>query len=400
MSRKLLQNTSFLAISNISKSGLSLVKMILLARFLGDVGMGQYTLITTLVMQFTVLIGFGLNTLFIRDVAATPEHARTYFQHVLRIRAVLTLLSILGLVAFIGFAAEKSADIKWGLALSCLWLISLSLNYTLDALFRAFQRMDILMVINIGQSVLEVGGIFGALWQGHDLVMVIGIIVLVDSLKAIISLIWGIPLIAAKHPVETGSVLSIFRAALIFALIGIVGILYARIDVIMLSMLAGDKPVGLYAIALAILTAVRLVPNAFFGAVFPLIAEQPGRKIAQRLYPYLFLSGSGLALLVTLLAEKFIRLAFGVEFTGATRPAQILIWTLPFLMVNAVMISDLYAHHRQRLVLGGMTVGLVFNILTNWLFIPRYSLYAATVTTVLSEIVLMCCFVPFLRQST
>ncbi|MGB6850172.1 MAG: polysaccharide biosynthesis C-terminal domain-containing protein [Thermoanaerobaculia bacterium] len=52
----------------------------------------------------------------------------------------------------------------------------------------------------------------------------------------------------------------------------------------------------------------------------------------------------------------------------------------------------------ERIQPRAFTIAVGFNIIANVLFIPRYSFVAASVTTILSEIVLMAVFAFYLRQ--
>jgi O-antigen/teichoic acid export membrane protein len=68
---------------------------------------------------------------------------------------------------------------------------------------------------------------------------------------------------------------------------------------------------------------------------------------------------------------------------------QILIWSIPFGFVNSVTQYVLIAVDQQRFLTRAFVIGVVFNIVTNLIFIPRYSYLASATITILSELALL-----------
>ena len=68
------------------------------------------------------------------------------------------------------------------------------------------------------------------------------------------------------------ALLPILRRALPFALAAFFATLQTRLSVILLERLASTAEVGYFSAAVRFVEAARLVPNAFFGALFPALA--------------------------------------------------------------------------------------------------------------------------------
>jgi O-antigen/teichoic acid export membrane protein len=77
---------------------------------------------------------------------------------------------------------------------------------------------------------------------------------------------------------------------------------------------------------------------------------------------------------------------------------QILIWFLPFSFINQVTQYVLIAINQQRQLTRAFVIGVLFNSITNLIFIPLYGYRAAAVTTILSEWALLIPFYLLVRR--
>ena len=80
---------------------------------------------------------------------------------------------------------------------------------------------------------------------------------------------------------------------------------------------------------------------------------------------------------------------YGAEYIEAGGVLKILIWTVCFLFVNGACSLVLNASHKEYSVTKIYTIAAVFNICLNYFLIPKYSVYGASVATVLSEILIL-----------
>jgi O-antigen/teichoic acid export membrane protein len=77
---------------------------------------------------------------------------------------------------------------------------------------------------------------------------------------------------------------------------------------------------------------------------------------------------------------------------------QIVIWSIPLGWLNSVTNYVLISLGLESKQPRAFTVAVLFNIIANLIFIPRFSYVAAGVTTILSELVLLILFDYYLRQ--
>ena len=105
------------------------------------------------------------------------------------------------------------------------------------------------------------------------------------------------------------------------------------------------------------------------------------------------------AAMTTFLAYPLVRILGGPEYLPYGAVAlQIVIWSIPIGWMNSVTNYVLIALGLERMQPRAFAIAVGFNIITNLIFIPRFSFVAASITTILSEVVLLIVFDYYLRQ--
>jgi len=162
-----------------------------------------------------------------------------------------------------------------------------------------------------------------------------------------------------------------------FALFAIFQRVYMYQDTVLLSMLAGDKYVGLYQVAFKIIFALQFLPMAFVASLYPALSkywksnrEQLGITF-ERALRYLFIIALPISAGVIALADRIIQL-FKPEYMAAVIPLQITIIALVFIFLNFPIGSLLNACDRQKINTRNMAIALVSSIALNLILIPLF----------------------------
>jgi O-antigen/teichoic acid export membrane protein len=195
--------------------------------------------------------------------------------------------------------------------------------------------------------------------------------------------------------------------------------IFFRFDTFIIKAFAtgsGDLMVNQYNLAYQIIGIATILPPVVTFAVFPMLArradgERSGLALAQnRTLQVLLLLAFPIAISLMLLAPDLVRL-FTRRNAGDYLPSAnvlaILAWFLPLSFANGLLQYALIAVNQQRAITRAFVVGAVFNLIANlvavpwfnrYLLQPDWSLYAAGVITLLSEVVLFLVFLPVLRR--
>jgi O-antigen/teichoic acid export membrane protein len=149
-----------------------------------------------------------------------------------------------------------------------------------------------------------------------------------------------------------------------------------------------------------------VIPSFFTQALFPVMSRQAqeDREALRSSYilsvKLLSLISLPVAVVTTLLATFLVGLLGGPEFLPHGAIAlQIFVWSIPIGWINSVTNYVIIALNRQRILTWAFVLGVLFNVATNLVFIPRYSYPAAAVIAILSELVLLTFFYLVMRPA-
>ena len=134
---------------------------------------------------------------------------------------------------------------------------------------------------------------------------------------------------------------------------------------ILLERLATTGEVGYFSAASRFVEAARMIPNAFFGALFPALAALAAdRLLLGRTFQrgMLGLGAFGIAAGIgfTALAVPLITLTYGDKFVSAAPVLQLLGWSLLFSLLRGGRTLYLYAlgHERRVNRVNGVVIAL------------------------------------------
>ena len=170
-----------------------------------------------------------------------------------------------------------------------------------------------------------------------------------------------------------------------------------RIDVLILTPMAGVFGVGLYSAAYKYIDGLNVIPAYFTLAIFPVMsrfaADSPDTLCAHVQAGPATADDDGhphrrVRLLLRPTSDPAPRRRRLHSRRGPAR-CKILVISIPIGFINSVTHYVLIAVGQQRFLTRAFVFGVVFNTVGNLIFIPRYGAVAAAVITVLSEFSLL-----------
>jgi len=188
---------------------------------------------------------------------------------------------------------------------------------------------------------------------------------------------------------------------------GFSGMLFMRLNQIMLQHLAGPEAVGSFAVAARLSEAWYFVPTAIIASTFPNIVASraagtaPYMRRLQVLMTALCAISYAVALVTMVLAKPAIRWLYGAPYLESAAILSLLIWSGLFVSLGLASGSWIMAEKRVRLNLYRNLAGLASNIALNLVLIPRFGAVGAAGATLLSVMVAYLAFdlfVPSMRE--
>jgi O-antigen/teichoic acid export membrane protein len=386
-SGRLSRHTLLLLVSNLGGAGLSFALSVLIGRALGREGLGVYSVVLAWVFPLSLLADFGLSTLATREIAQTPQNAA----HALQLMSAARL-GIGGLAALLLMLAaprlSQDAAVVAGLVVSAPMIVLLPFYSSFTAVFKGLGAMWPIPWLNIGMLAAQVALSLLVLAGGGGVVGLLAVNTL-TSLGQVVAA-WGLwrQSFAPRVPVAPARFAAAeLRAALHrawpFTLAAVFAVLQMRLGYILIERFTSVDEVAYFAAASRFIEAARLLPNAFFGALFPALAALAATPDAlnrafRRGFGTLALFGMAVIVGAWLLDEPLIQLTYGPDFTSAAVTLRVLAVALLLSLLRGALTLMLYARHKERQVNLINGTALLFQIpLSLWLIPPTGAVGAA-----------------------
>ena len=151
--RRVAGNTIALLMGKGVRLLVSMVLGVLLARYLGELHYGNWTVARSLCALLTILTALGMSKIAIRECSSRPQDAGHYLGTVLVLRLFFSLLSILVAVLLVyglGYQAEIAYLVF--IALGIYILSSLAEVFVIQ--FRSHEKMGYEAIVNISKDIL------------------------------------------------------------------------------------------------------------------------------------------------------------------------------------------------------------------------------------------------------
>jgi len=392
-SKRITSNTSFFMIALIIQKVLSFAYFTFLARSLGAEGMGQYFFAVSFASMFSVLIDLGLSPLLIREVAKEEESDK-WFHQIFTIKILLAIITAFIIVALdlILFYSDSVRNLIF-LTTAIIVIDSFTL------LFYAFIR---------GKQNLKFESWGTIVFQFIVMVMGLSLLKITDNIFILLTVLFtaslfnliysGIVLnkkFAVKLKIYFSKELAkkIMLIALPFALAAIFAKIYAYMDTFLIKVFLGDAEVGFYSVAYKITFSLQFIPLAFVAALYPAFSNyfktdlEKLKRIFAKAFNYLAFIALPLSFGIIALSGEIVTKLYTDDFDSIW-PLKILIASIPFLFINFSLSSFLNASERQKINTRNLGFIMLFNVILNLVFIPRFGVWGASLASTLSTLLL------------
>jgi O-antigen/teichoic acid export membrane protein len=382
----------------------------LMLRILQPEGAGRYYFAIAFIGLTEIVTRYGLGTLVTREVAADHGRSNRYLSNVSLLRLYLWLAALPFMAAILAMYVifgDTTLDVVITIAIFSIGMLLSNLSDGLTAIFYAHEKAEYpaaiasvtaLVRVSVGALVLLLGwGIIGLAGAS-----------LVANLVAFVTLSYILVVKIFRPWPETNHALrkEMMGESLPLMINHLLSTIFFRIDVFILKPTWGDKAVGFYSAAYKYIDGINVIPQYFTLAIFPLMSRfaANSRDSLVRAYilslRFLLILAMPIAVGTPFIARELILLLAGKEFLPDSMIVlQLLIWFLPFSFINQVTQYVLIAINQQRHLTRAFIIGVLFNTITNLIFIPLYGYRAAAITTIFSEWALLIPFYLLVRKN-
>ncbi|MCP4361845.1 MAG: flippase, partial [Chloroflexi bacterium] len=384
-------------------------------RVLGPAGAGSFQTAIVTAGIFDIVANYGLDILFIRDVSHDHNKTSNYLFNTTILRIGIAFFAALPVFVLI-FVTNRlpdsnpltSAEIV-ATILIMVGMVFSGMSKGVTGLFYVHEEAETPAAMTTATTIMKVGFGVMVLLAGYSFVGLAAVSILTNLLTLVVLVVLALRKYDLPGPwkLDIGLQQRMLNMGFPLMLIHLLQTIFISIDTYLLRVMLpnGQEVAGWYSSAYKWFNALQIIPSFFTLALFPIITREikDSLESARRMYgmaiKIMYLLALPVAAVTWYLAYPLVRLVGGPEFLPHGAIAlQIVIWSIPIGWMNSVTNYVLISLGLERMQPRAFTAGVLFNIVTNLLFIPLFTYVAAGVTTILSEVVLLLVFEYYLRR--
>jgi O-antigen/teichoic acid export membrane protein len=395
LTKSIAKNTIIHTLGKFGGSAIGVLIVALITRYLGAEGYGRYATIFAYLFFFSILSDLGLYVVGLNEFSKTGIDQKKIFGNVWTLRFFSSLIMMIFADLVIWFFPYP-IEIKFGsVILSVFVLCQLSDQITIS-LFQQKMVTKYIAVSEIIGKLISLGGIFlavkfnmGFYWMLIPSVFGTIFIFLSNLIKAkkIFPFdfcfdfdIWK-DILKKSWPVATYMVFSM---------------IYFKADTIILSLYRPASEVGIYGAPYRLLEALIAFPAIFMGLISPHLSKAWSEKnlvdfknIFQRAFDALSVIIWLMIFLVFSLSTPIMNLIAGKEFLESSGILKILIIATGIIFWAHLATFSVVAVNAQKKMMKFYFFAAAMALALYFLFIPKFSYWAAATITVLVELFIL-----------
>ncbi len=255
---------------------------VLLAARLGIAGLGEYAFVAAVVFVANVMTTFGTDMVVIRELASGNRTGS--WPAALALQLVLSLATIGLLWVAAPLIPGQRPEVADALRVFSWSLVPAALSSIASAGLRGAGRMDRLAVLGTLAAAFQLGAAWLLVPPGTALVAAVAVLLAAQVVAGAASwmvLAASAPSFRALPTFDRTGILRMARVSAPIGMLGVLGVLYQRLGVIVLGVVAGPVATGWFAGASRLAEAAKGGHVAFFGAVYPVMAAAGGDGVAE-----------------------------------------------------------------------------------------------------------------------
>ncbi len=375
--------------------GLTAIASVFLLRYLGVDDFGRYVTVLSLMAIVSGITDAGLTAVGARELALRPrgEPRRQLLENLIGLRLVLTPIGVIAAVIF-AIAAGYDSTLVIGTALAGVGLVMINAQATLMLPLSVELRIFQIAIAEVLKQAVAVVVIALLVVAGASLgpfftVQIAVGVVLLGITPWLVGRSW---LVQARRT-ERPSWRFLIREALPVAAFLVMNVLYFRILIILMSLLATARATGLFATSFRIYETLFGLPALVLSVALPVMATAEAdrerlRYQLQRMVEVGLIVAAYLVLMVVFLAEPLIRLLGGSQYLDAVPFVRIQSVALLAVYLGLVCQFALIAIRRQGALAIANGIALAIVIALGLILIPLYEDVGAAVAAVVGETIL------------
>jgi len=389
--KKYARNTSWVLVGKFSTMAISFIATLYIARNLGPTNFGELSYAISFTGLFSFIAAFGIDSVLYRELIKYPDLREKLMGTALSIKLCSSLFAVIVVTASAWLFSPKDVSFILVCVLSASFIFNAFNSITTE--FGAIVENKSISIVSIVITlILNLAKILTMFLGGG--VIFLALILLAESIMyagAFLFLHTRTFGSLSELSFDKGMAKGLIYDAWPFILSSACAVVYARIDQVMLKNIIDATAVGLYDSAVRLTELWYFIPTVIAGSLFPAIVLSRSHSASMykrrtlALFGLVSMFGIVITLLIYLLAPQIITTIYGEGFNGAIPILQIYVWTILPTFIVIVANQILLAENARTLLFISAALGMVTNVIGNFILIDRYQASGAAFATVLSS---------------
>lgn len=388
--KKYFKNTSWLFAEKVFRILISFIVAIFVIRYLGPKDFGLLSYALSFYGLFSAISTLGLENIIIRELVKNPAERNSLLGSSFRLRLLGAGVTII----FIGITLLASGEASDTSIL--ILIISASAIFQSFSVIEYYYRSEVKAKYStyaLSASVLLTSALkillvilkapliyFAFAVSGEFFIAAAGYLIIYNHT--------GLNIFAWKFRKEVA--LNLLKDSWPLILSGLVVSVYMKVDQVMIKYMLSSNEVGYYASAVRLCEAWYFIPVALTNSLFPAIinakkvSEEFYNNRMQKLYDILAWMAIAIAIPVSIFSSLIISIIFGSEYQSASPVLTIYIWAGVAVFLGVASSQYLINENLTKLSFFRTFIGMILNVILNFLLIPVYGIVGAAIATLVS----------------
>lgn len=393
MQNKVLKNISWIVVCKLCQSLFGLIISMISARYLGPSNYGLINYAASIVSFAVPIMQLGLKSTLVNEIINHPQNEGK----VLGTSVCMTMMSactcMIGIATFVSVFDKGETETIVVCILYSLNLIAQAFEMVqywyqakLLSKYSSLISLGAYLCVSIYKIILLITGknvYWFALSQALDyLIISIGMYYLYKVLGG------------QKLSFSFQLAKDLFSRSKYYIISSMMVIIFSQTDKFMLKSILNAEAVGLYSAAATIANMFAFLYLAIIDSMRPIILSSKKKNVYQyeenisKLFCIIFYISLLQCLFMTIFAEQIVLILYGKEFQAAGVILKILVWYMTYSYFGSVRNIWILAENKQKYLLKINLIGVIINVIFNFLLIPIAGPIGASVASVLTQFII------------
>lgn len=388
---KVAENVFWMVGIQIVKSVLSMVIVMLTARFLRPSDFGVINYASSIVAFVAPVMYLGLNEVLTQEVVNHPEQEGELLGTSITLSMISALFCMVGVVSFVSIVNRGETETIVICALYSILLLFQAIemaNYWFQAkLLSKYASMIALFayIIVSAYKVFLLASQKSVYWFAVS--NALDYMIIAVGLLAVYKRLGGKKLVFCRQTAKR-----LWGKSKYYIMANMMVSVCSQTDRIMLKLMIGDEATGYYSAAITCASMASFVFSAIIYSFRPMIFEsrQHSEELFEKnltgLYSIVIYLSLALSAVITLFAGLIIRILYGAAFSPAVGMLRVLVWYTTFCYLGTVRNIWILAENKQK-YLGIINLsGAALNIVLNYFLILVIGGTGASLASLITQI--------------